>query len=102
MPVDFATVTLPDPTGGVGIVGFICNVAVYTFEIAVAASVVAFLLGAFYYLTSGGNSARVEQGKKTFLYAAAGAVVVILAWGAANILATSIGGTVTLAGCPTN
>ena len=90
---------LPDPTGGVGIVGLVCNVAVYTFDIAVAASVIAFLMGAFYYLTSGGNSARIDQGKKAFFYAAAGAAVVILAWGAANISATSIGGTVTLSGC---
>lgn len=90
---------LPDPTGGIGIPQMLCNFAVYTFEIAVAAAVVAFLLGAFFYLTSGGNPAGLEKGKKAFLYAAAGSAVVVLAWGAANIIADSLGGAVTLGGC---
>ena len=90
---------VPDPLGGATFVDVLCDFTVWTFEIAVAAAVIAFLLGAFYYLTSGGSPQGYEKGKNAFKYAAFGAAVVILAWGAANILADAIGGTVTLTGC---
>ena len=90
---------IPDPLGGKTIVELLCNFSVWTFEIAAAAAVIAFLVAAYFYLTAGGSPARIESGKKALLYAVAGSAVVILAWGATLIIADAIGGTVTLSGC---
>ena len=94
MPVQY-----PPPTGNATFTELLCDFAVWTFEIAVAAAVIAFLLGAYFYLTSGGSPQGYEKGKNAFKYAAIGSVVVILAWGTAQILADVIGGTVGLNGC---
>lgn len=94
MPVQY-----PDPIGGSTFTELLCDFAAWTFSIAVAAAVIAFLLGAYFYLTSGGSPQGYEKGKNAFKYAALGAVVVILSWGTVQILADAIGGTVTPTGC---
>lgn len=77
----------------------ICDISVYVFELAVAAAVIAFLVSAYYFLTSGGNSVRLLQGRKVLYYAAMGTVVLILSWGATAIVADLVGVTATFQGC---
>jgi hypothetical protein len=93
------TVSLPFPIGN-SIVTILCNIAVGVFEIALAASVIAILVGGFFYLTAGGSEQRAAKGKQALTYAVYGIVVVILAWGAAFIVAELLGGVnATLSGC---
>ena len=82
------------------IVEALCNLAVFSFELAVAASVIAFLMGAFFYLTAGGSHTKVQRAKQTLTYAVLGVVVLVLSWGAVLILAELMGGaTPSLKGC---
>jgi len=93
------SVSLPFPIGN-SFVTLLCNIAVGVFEIALAASVIAFLVGAFFYLTAGGSEQRAAKGKQALTYAVFGVAVVILAWGAAFIVAELLGGVnATLSGC---
>src|SRR3989344_2443634 len=81
-------------------VTLVCNIAIGVFEIALVASVIAFLVGAFFYLTSGGSEQRAVKGKQALTYAIYGTAVVILSWGAAFIVAELLGGVnATLSGC---
>ena len=94
-------VNLPFPLGK-SFVTIFCNIAVGVFAIALAASVIAFLVAAYFYLVgaSGGSEENVSKGKQALKYAIFGVAVVILAWGAAFIVADLLGGTTaTLAGC---
>ena len=94
-------VELPNPLGTDRIGQILCNIAEYTFSLAIVAAVLAFLIAAFYYFTSGGNAQQITKGKKALTYAAAGTAIAILAWGAAMIIATLLSGSpdVTVASC---
>lgn len=74
------------------LVNILCNIAEYLFQIALVLAVIAFLVAAFYYLTSAGNEQRISRGKSALTYAALGAAVAIIAWGAALIIASILGG----------
>lgn len=82
---DFSPVSL-------NLVKILCNIAEYLFQIALVLAVIAFLVAAFYYLTSAGNEQRITRGKSALTYAALGAAVAIIAWGAALIIASILGG----------
>ena len=75
-----------------GIPGLLCNVATAIFTLALIAAVVAFLVAAFFYLTSAGNEQRVTRAKETLTYVVFGVAVAFLAWGAAFIIASALGG----------
>ena len=75
-----------------GIPGLLCNVATAIFTLALIAAVVAFLVAAFFYLTSAGNEQRVTRAKETLTYVGFGGGVAFLAGGAGVIIASALGG----------
>ena len=85
--------TLPNPFGIYSFPALLCRIAEGVFAIALAASVIAFLLAAYFYLTSGGNEKKVTRAKEAINYVLYGAIVVFLAWGSALIVASVLGGT---------
>lgn len=92
--------TLPNPLGFTDIPSVLCAIAEGVFGIALAAAVIAVLLAAYFFLTSGGNEKKVTRAKEALHYAVYGAIVVLLSWGGAFIVATTLGGTGSgLAGC---
>jgi len=82
---------LPFPIGR-SITDVLCRIAVGSFRIALAASLIAFLVGAWFYLTSTGNPEKMSKGKKAFIYAIYGVAVVMLSAGAAFIIGDLLGG----------
>lgn len=51
-----------------------------------------FLVGAYFYLTSGGNSEKVERANKTLLYAVAGIAVALVAKAFPTLVSRLFGG----------
>ena len=83
---------LPFPIGK-SITEVLCRIAVGSFRIALAASLLAFLVGAWFYLSSGGSPEKMSKGKKAFVYAIFGVAVIMLSAGAAFIIGSLLGGT---------
>jgi cytochrome bd-type quinol oxidase subunit 2 len=77
----------------------LCNIAEAIFAFALAAAVIAFLIAAFRYLTSGGNEQQIARAKDALQYVLFGVAVAILAWGATMIIASALGGSFQ-ASCP--
>ena len=78
---------------GLSFVDVLCRIAQTSFTIALAASLIAFLIGAWFYFTSGGSVEKMNKGKKAFVYAVFGVAIVMLSAGAAFILGDLMGGT---------
>lgn len=86
--VDLTPVSPVNVSEGVG--GVLCKLAEGIFAIALAAAIIAFLIGAFLFVTAAGNEKRVTQARQAFYYALIGAIVVVLSWGAAFIIAETL------------
>ena len=69
-----------DPITGIGIVGDI----IFTILIAVAALFV--MIGAFMFVTAGGDAEKVAAAREKILYAVIAVVVAILSWGIINFI----------------
>lgn len=63
----------------------------YLFYLGVAIAPVLILLGAFYFLTSGGNPERVEKGKKIILYTLLGVTILYMSNILLNLIRTVLG-----------
>jgi len=71
--------TLPDPLGGVGLLGLIQKVTNVLSGLALALGVLLIVYGAFLILIAAGDPKKIETGKKTILYTVAGVAVVLSA-----------------------
>ena len=81
-----------------GIIKILCSVTNWMFSILIGVSMIMVLVGAFYYVTAGGDSEKVKTGTKTITYAAIGVVVAIVAKGFPFLVAGILGRTIT-GGC---
>lgn len=77
-----------NPLGILDVGLLLCRIADAIFWIALIAAVLAFLVAAFFYLTSGGDEKKVTRARSTFVYVVYGVAIAILAWGAAFVLAS--------------
>jgi hypothetical protein len=86
--------TLCDPLGGNGcapgtetfasVANNVANFLVY--DIAIPLSVIMVLVGAFQFMTGGGDPEKISQARKTILYAAIGLAVALMAGGITSIV----------------
>lgn len=53
----------------------------FFFWVAIALAPLFIIIGALYFLTSGGDPKRIETGKNIILYTCVGLVVIMFAWG---------------------
>lgn len=81
-----------NPLGILSVPLLLCRIADAIFWIALIAAVLAFLIAAFFYLTSGGDEKKVTRAKGTFIYVVYGVAIAILAWGAAFVIASLLTG----------
>lgn len=61
-------------------------------DIAIPLSIIMVLVGAFQFMTGGGDPEKISQARKTILYAAVGLAVALLAGGVATLIKNIIGG----------
>ena len=81
---------LKNPLGDVGVTsiqGLITAIIGFIIlDIAPPIITIMFLVGAFKMLTAGSNESKFQEGKKTLTYAIIGAAVVLLAYGASDLI----------------
>lgn len=70
-------------TGLVNLIGTIVNTLLF---IAGALAVIVIIFGGILYVTSTGDSKRIEQAKNTIFYAVAGLIVTVLAYAIVNFV----------------
>lgn len=80
-------ITIRNPLEGIGTFGQVAD-KIAQFLIIIGGPLVAImiLVGGYWMVTSGGNSERFTQGRKTILYAVIGFAVILLAQGVAAII----------------
>ncbi len=83
----------------VKIMGIACKIANYLFTLALAIGVIYAIVGAFKYMTSGGDSSKVSEAHKTLTWAAVGIAVAILAGSVPGVIASLLGYTEALPNC---
>ena len=81
-----AIIRIENPLGAKTFQELIGNIINLIFTIAVVIAPAMIIVGAFYFLTAGGNPQGIETGKKIILWTIIGFVVIMLAWGAIELL----------------
>ncbi len=80
--------TLTDPLGGketfISVANDIAHFLLY--DIAIPLSVIMVLVGAFQFITGGGDPAKISEARKTILYAAIGLGVALIAGGITSLI----------------
>lgn len=76
-------------------VGIMCNIANYLFTFALVIGVIYAIVGAFKYMSSGGDATKVSEGHKTLTWAAVGIGIAILAGSFPGVIASLMGTTAT-------
>ena len=88
--------TMPDPVGGSDQHNLIANVTGIINAIIAALGIVAVivvLVGGVNYMTSSGDTAKVEKAKKTILYGAIGLIICVLSFAIVNwVIGPVLGG----------
>ena len=69
----------------------IANVTTFIFWVATVIFPLLVLIGAFYFMTSGGNPEKINTGKKIIIYAAAGYGIILFANGIVYLIKTALG-----------
>lgn len=87
--------TLIDPLGGSeSFTSVATNVTTFLVtDIAIPLSVIMVLVGAFQFMTGGGDPEKISQARKTILYAAVGLAIALIAGGVATLIKNLINGT---------
>ena len=85
----------PTPTAEIskvqGVLDFVCNIFGWMFYFLIALAVLFIVIGAYRYLTSGGNPEKVKGANNTLLYAAIAVAVGLLARSIPLIVADFLG-----------
>jgi hypothetical protein len=81
--------TIPITTGWV--TGLICTVLIWMFWGLLVLGTIMVLVGAYIYVTSSGEPAKVSKASKTLLYAAIGIAIAIIAKGVPSIVGSVFG-----------
>ena len=74
------------PTSGDDVVGLIGDIGNWIFVIFMAISVISILLGAFQFITAGGDPAKLSEARQKLIFAAIGIAISLLAAGFDDIL----------------
>ncbi len=82
---------VPDHSNSLTIDGGLRTIIGVVFAIVGGTSVVFIIIGAIKYILSGGDSSGVKSAKETIIYAVAGLVVALLAFGIVNFITTQAG-----------
>lgn len=77
-----------------GLTKILCNVMNWLFVFALIVGVVAILIAAFTYISSGGNSEKVDTANKMMLYAVVGLVVALIARSVPIVVGDLLGGSI--------
>lgn len=87
-------VNLVDPLGGnETFLSVVNNVAGFLFtDIAIPLATIMVLVGAFQFMTGGGNPEKISKARKTILYAAIGFAVALIASGVSSIIKSILTG----------
>lgn len=75
-----AQTTLPQPLGGKNISDIVANIIQSLLGIVGVLALVMFIYGGIMWMTSGGSSERIEQGKKTIVWAVLGLAIVFFSY----------------------
>jgi len=82
------------PTSGGGMSGFedlLVRILSWLWPISIVVAVLMLIIGAYYFVFSGGNPAKVATAKKVIIYALVGLAIVGLAMGIWNVIKTILG-----------
>jgi hypothetical protein len=81
-------VSLTDPLGGgETFLSVVNNVAGFLFtDIAIPLATIMILVGAFQFMTGGGDAEKISKARKTIMYAAIGFGIALIASGASSII----------------
>lgn len=81
-------VSLSDPLGGgETFLSVVNNVAGFLFtDIAIPLATIMILVGAFQFMTGGGDAEKISKARKTIMYAAIGFAIALVASGASKII----------------
>lgn len=86
--------TLTDPLGGgESFISVVNNVAGFLFtDIAIPLATIMVLVGAFQFMTGGGDPEKISKARKTILYAAIGFAIALIASGVSSIIKSVLTG----------
>jgi hypothetical protein len=91
-PLAFAeTVEIKNPIEYNTLVELIEAFTNFIFVIAMVAAPLVFLIGGFVFLTSGGDSSRIKQGKDIMIYAALGFAIILSVKGLVELIKQALG-----------
>lgn len=83
---------IPNPLDFESLEGFIEYVTGSVLNLVLAASVLAFIIGAFYFLLAGGDPGKITKAKTIILYAVIGLAIALLAKGLIVLIRSVLGG----------
>ena len=100
VPAAFAQVTnqqnpiqLTNPLNTTNFTDVINNIAGFLFtDIAIPLSTIMILVGAFQFMTGGGDPEKISKARKTIMYAAIGFAVALIASGVSSIIKSILNG----------
>lgn len=87
-------ISLTDPLGGQEtFLSVLNNVAGFLFtDIAIPLATIMILVGAFQFMTGGGDAEKISRARKTIMYAAIGFAIALIASGASSIIKSILTG----------
>lgn len=89
--VSSETVTFEPPTKYDTLSELIEALTNFIFVIALVAAPLVFLIGGFFFLTSGGDANKVQQGKNIMIYAAVGFAIILSVKGLVELIKNVLG-----------
>ena len=85
--------TLTNPLGGQSFTDVVNNVTGFLLtDIAIPLCVIMVLVGAFQFMTGGGDPEKISKARKTILYAAVGLALALIAGGVTSIIQSILKG----------
>ena len=84
-------VTIESPITATSVPALINNIVKYVFWIAMVLAPLMILVGAFYFMTAGGNPERVKTGQKIILWTIVGLAVILFSRGIISVIRSILG-----------
>lgn len=87
-----SSVSVPNPINATSVQGLINNVIKTILGIVGALALFMFVYGGMLWMTSGGNSGRIEKGKDTLIWATIGLFIIFASYAILNFILTALAG----------
>ena len=87
----FASADLTNPLKSTTFAELVANIAKIVAEVGFPIAVMALLWAGFLFVTAGGNEEKINNAKKTLLWAVIGTAILLGAWGIATAVSSFVG-----------